>query len=116
MLIPRRERSNLVAASILRQIFRFDLLNQSLCLFVDVLSDVAPINGVVDTLLGFHRLQNRINYFSKARVSTAANGRPLHVVSSTKASMSFFWSMAVGPDDGALLMSALVGGYVPRRR
>jgi hypothetical protein len=23
---------------------------------------------------------------------------------------------AVGPDDGALLMSALVGGYVPRRR
>jgi hypothetical protein len=23
---------------------------------------------------------------------------------------------AVGPDDGALLMSALIGGYVPRRR
>ena len=25
-------------------------------------------------------------------------------------------AQAVGPDDGALLMSALVGGYVPRRR
>ena len=23
---------------------------------------------------------------------------------------------AVGPDDGALLMSSLIGGYVPRRR
>ena len=23
---------------------------------------------------------------------------------------------AIGPDDGALLMSSLVGGYVPRRR
>jgi len=25
-------------------------------------------------------------------------------------------AVAVGPDDGALLMSSLVGGYVPRRR
>ena len=25
-------------------------------------------------------------------------------------------AVAVGPDDGALLMSALIGGYVPRRR
>ena len=25
-------------------------------------------------------------------------------------------AQAVGPDDGALLMSALIGGYVPRRR
>jgi hypothetical protein len=24
--------------------------------------------------------------------------------------------VAVGPDDGALLMSALIGGYVPRAR
>jgi len=25
-------------------------------------------------------------------------------------------AVAIGPDDGALLMSALIGGYVPRRR